>query len=86
MRLPGLRGIFVTGLIVTLPAAVTAYVLWAVFNYLDGILQPALTRGLGFRIPGVGFIALISLIFLVGGFASNFLGSRGLFGNCCCNR
>jgi uncharacterized membrane protein len=76
MKRPGLRGIFVTGLIVTLPAALTAYALWAVFSYLDGILQPALTRGLGFRIPGVGFIALVTLIFLVGGFASNFLGGR----------
>jgi uncharacterized membrane protein len=72
----GLRSVFVTGLLVTLPAVVTAYVLWAAFNYLDGILQPALTRGLGFRIPGVGFVALVLLILLIGGFASNFLGER----------
>jgi uncharacterized membrane protein len=72
----GLRSVFVTGLLVTLPAVVTAYVLWAAFSYLDGILQPALTRGLGFRIPGVGFVALVLLILLIGAFASNFLGER----------
>ena len=76
MKRPGLRSIFVTGLIVALPTAITAYTLWITFNYLDGILQPLLTRGLGFRIPGVGFVALVALIFLIGGFASNFLGER----------
>jgi len=80
MKRPGLRSIFVTGLVVALPTVITAYVLWVAFNYLDGILQPVLTRGLGFRIPGVGLMALVALIFLVGGFASNFLGERILRG------
>jgi uncharacterized membrane protein len=72
----GFRRVFVTGLLVTLPAVVTAYVLWVIFSYLDGLLQPAIGRVLGFRIPGLGFGALITLILLVGLFASHFIGER----------
>ncbi|MFQ5599501.1 MAG: DUF502 domain-containing protein [Candidatus Krumholzibacteriia bacterium] len=70
------RRIFVAGLLVTLPAVVTAYVLWVVFAHLDGILQPVIARWLPFRIPGVGLVALITLILLVGLFASHFIGER----------
>lgn len=70
------KRVFVTGLLVTLPAVLTAYVLWIVFSYLDGLLQPLITRFLPFRIPGVGFVALITLIVLVGLFASHFIGQR----------
>ena len=70
------KRIFVAGLLVTLPAVVTAYVLWVVFAYLDGLLQPIIDRVLPFRIPGVGFVALITLILMVGLFASHFIGQR----------
>jgi uncharacterized membrane protein len=72
----GFRRVFVAGLLVTLPAAVTAYVLWVMFSYLDGLLQPVIGRLLGFSIPGVGFLILISMILLVGLFASHFIGER----------
>lgn len=72
----GFKRVFVSGLLVTLPAVLTAYVLWVVFAYLDGLLQPIITRFLPFRIPGVGFVALITLILMVGLFASHFIGQR----------
>jgi uncharacterized membrane protein len=70
------RRVFIAGLLVTLPGVVAAYVLWLAFTYFDGILEPIVQRTLHRRIPGVGFFALLSLVFLVGSFASNLLGAR----------
>jgi uncharacterized membrane protein len=49
---------FVQGLILTVPAAVTAYVCYVAFTKIDGWL--------GVPIPGVGFVATLALITLVG--------------------
>src|SRR5262249_34862857 len=68
--------VFLTGLLVTLPALVTAYVLLEMFYYIDGILQPIFTRIFHFHIPGLGFFALLVLVLLMGLFASHFLGAR----------
>lgn len=70
------KGVFLAGLVLTLPGVLTAYVLWVVFSYLDGILEPLVTGWFGFKIPGLGFLALVTIIFLVGLFTSNFLGQR----------
>jgi uncharacterized membrane protein len=59
-----------------LPSVVAAYVLYLVFRYFDGILEPIVLRTLHRRIPGVGFLALVTLVFFVGLFASNLLGAR----------
>src|SRR5262249_11587256 len=67
---------FVTGLLVTLPGLVAAYVLWIAFSHLDGILEPVLLRTLHRHLPGVGLFALVSLVFVVGLVASNILGAR----------
>jgi uncharacterized membrane protein len=72
----GFRRVFLTGLLVTLPTLVTAYVLLEMFYYIDGILQPIFTRIFHFHIPGLGFFALLMLILLMGLFASHFLGAR----------
>jgi uncharacterized membrane protein len=71
-----LRRVFIAGLLVLLPTAVAAYVLWIVFAYLDGILEPVVQRTLHRRVPGVGFFALLSLVFLIGLFTNNLLGAR----------
>jgi uncharacterized membrane protein len=70
------KRIFVTGLLVTLPGLVAAYVLWLAFSHLDGILEPILLRTLHRHLPGVGLVALVSLVFVVGLVASNILGAR----------
>ncbi len=72
----GLRRILAAGLLATGPLVVTAYVLWIVFSYVDGILQPLFMRVLHFHIPGLGFLALLVLVLLTGLFASHFLGAR----------
>ena len=65
-----LVGYFLNGLIFTAPAALTLYVLWAIFTTVDGWLR--------IPVPGLGFLATLTLITLVGFLASNFLARRML--------
>jgi uncharacterized membrane protein len=60
---------FLRGLVLAAPLAITIYVCWLIFSTVD--------RWLGLPIPGVGFIATIGLVTLVGFLASNLL-TRGL--------
>lgn len=71
-----LRRIFLAGLLVTLPTVLAAYLLWLGFAYFDGILEPLVQRTFHRKLPGVGFVALGTFVFLVGLFASNLLGAR----------
>lgn len=59
---------FLNGLIFIAPAALTLYVLWAVFTTVDGWLH--------IPIPGVGFVVTLVVITLIGFLASNFLARR----------
>ncbi|HSW35188.1 MAG TPA: DUF502 domain-containing protein [Candidatus Limnocylindrales bacterium] len=67
---------FTTGLLTMMPLAVTAYVFYLVFSFLDNLVGSIITAIFGYRLPGVGFIAFILLIFLIGFFASNIIGKR----------
>lgn len=58
---------FIQGVIILAPIGITAYVLWWLFNKIDGILEPYI------RIPGVGFIIIIVFVILVGWVSSHFL-------------
>ena len=65
-----LIGYFLNGLIFSAPVAFTIYVVWRIFTTVDGWLR--------IPIPGVGFVATLALITLVGFIASNFLARRML--------
>ena len=66
-----------TGLLVTLPAALTYIVLAFVVNGVDGIAEQfVLALGGKFHIPGLGFVVIFLFIFLVGLLGSNFIGTR----------
>ena len=71
-----MRRYLITGLIVLLPAVISAFVLWRLFTGLDLILGRYVEMYLGRRIPGVGVIALILIIVGTGALASNILGKR----------
>lgn len=71
-----LRRILVAGILATGPLVVTAYVLWIVFSWVDGLLQPLFLRLLHFHVPGLGFLALLALVLGMGLFASHFVGER----------
>jgi len=51
---------FIQGVIILAPIGITAYVLYWLFNKIDGILEPYI------HIPGVGFAIIIVFVILVG--------------------
>ena len=71
-----MRRYLITGLIVLLPAVISAFVLWRLFTGLDLILGRYIEIYFARRIPGVGVIALILIIVGTGALASNILGKR----------
>ena len=58
---------FIQGLIILAPIAITAYVLYWLFDRIDNILRPYV------NIPGLGFAIIIVFVILVGWVSSNFL-------------
>jgi uncharacterized membrane protein len=82
----GTRKIFITGLLIVLPLAVTVAVLLFLFNILDNWLAPLVNELLHLsgvplptgwtRIPGLGILATILLVFITGLISRNYIGQR----------
>lgn len=79
------RKTFFAGLLVLAPLVLTIYLLYLLFGFLDGILKNTvieyLARETGYTfflkpIPGLGLLALFSLIFIIGAFARNYMGRK----------
>jgi uncharacterized membrane protein len=75
-----IRHYFATGLLVSLPIFITAYLIFAVFRFIDGIFGKVvnvfLKQHFGFSVPGIGIIIGLVIVFLIGFFAANFFGRR----------
>jgi len=71
-----LRKWFLAGLAVLLPAGVTIYVLYWLFNLLDGVLAEPIHWIFKKDIPGIGLLAIIVILLLVGALTSNYLGKK----------
>jgi len=78
-----LKKVFFAGILVSLPLAFTLFLLKFLFVYIDNLLSPLFTEiliGMGytidssFRIPGLGIVGIIVLIFLIGLFTRNIIG------------
>lgn len=74
-----LRNYFLTGMAVILPAAVTIYILWKIFGFIDGLAGGLVARFLPFGIPGLGIVITVILILCVGILVTNVIGRRLLF-------
>ncbi len=79
------RRTFLTGLLVSLPLAITAVVFVFIFRSLDNLLGPLVMEILvlvgipgaaGYTLPGVGVITTLALVFGVGVFTTNYLGRK----------
>lgn len=71
-----LQSQFLTGLLVLGPLAVTGYVVWRFFEFVDHMVGAEL-RGGYLRpggIPGLGFLTVLVIIYISGLLANNFLG------------
>ncbi|MFA6079778.1 MAG: DUF502 domain-containing protein [Candidatus Omnitrophota bacterium] len=75
-----LRKYFFTGLLVALPTFITVYLLYVIFQFIDGIwgklINFYLKKHLGFAIPGLGFILGVLTILAIGFVATNFFGKK----------
>jgi uncharacterized membrane protein len=67
---------FLAGLIVTVPVVFTVLVLAGLFKFVDGILSPFFDALLGRHISGLGFIAAIGIVFLIGIISTNVFGKK----------
>lgn len=73
-----LRSQFLAGLLVLGPLAVTGYVVWKFFEFVDHLLGTEL-RGGYLRpggIPGLGFLTVLVIVYLSGLLANNVLGRQ----------
>jgi uncharacterized membrane protein len=67
---------FLAGLIVTVPAVITIFVLIGLFKFIDGILGPIFDYFLGRHVTGLGFISAIIIVFFVGIVSTNVFGKK----------
>jgi uncharacterized membrane protein len=70
-----LRSTFLRGVGVIIPLVLTYWVFGSLLTWVDGILSPLLTNLIGQKIPGLGFMAMLVLIMLVGLLTRNLLGT-----------
>ncbi len=75
-----LKRYFISGLVIFLPLALTAFLLVMMINIADGLLgkyiEPYFLKEFGFYFRGLSIIICVLIIFAIGFFATNFLGRR----------
>jgi uncharacterized membrane protein len=71
-----LKNYFLTGLLVILPIFITVYVLWFLIRAMDVVLRYIPPRYLPYKVPGLGLILAVILIFFVGVLTRNFVGRK----------
>jgi uncharacterized membrane protein len=54
------------GLLYTAPFAITGYIIFLTFNFIDGILKQTLGKIIGIEIPGLGILIIVFTLIMVG--------------------
>lgn len=67
---------FLTGLVVSIPAIITIFVIIWFFDVIDGIMAPFYDKLLGHHVAGLGFVSTILIIYIVGMVSRNVMGRR----------
>lgn len=63
---------FMQGLVLVAPIAITAYIVFLIFDFIDGLLRNQLDDWFGYNIPGLGLV-IIFLLLTVLGFIGQFI-------------
>lgn len=71
-----LRRSFLTGLVVTVPLAITVFTLVWFFRFIDGFARPLSIYLLGREVPGLGVLLTAAVILVTGAVATNVIGRR----------
>jgi len=61
------------GLLYIAPLGITAYVIYSVFTFMDGLLQAYLVEFFDIEIPGLGFLTLILFLIFIGFIGRTFI-------------
>lgn len=61
------------GLLYIAPLGITAYIIYGVFTFMDGLLQELLIKFFDTKIPGLGFLTLLLFLILVGFLGRTFI-------------
>ncbi|GAB6184095.1 DUF502 domain-containing protein [Thermodesulfovibrio hydrogeniphilus] len=67
---------FIAGLIVTIPIAISIFILVQLFKIVDGLLGPIYDYIFGRHIAGLGFITALLIVFVVGIVSTNVFGKK----------
>ncbi|MBI9042726.1 DUF502 domain-containing protein [Lutibacter sp.] len=57
---------FLQGILYIAPLGITAYIIYSVFTFMDGLLQEQLVKFFGTEIPGLGVLTLIIFLIIIG--------------------
>ena len=60
------RATLIAGILILVPIVITYVLVSWVFNNIDGLLQPILGRITDRHIPGLGLLALLIIVYLLG--------------------
>ncbi len=71
-----LRNYFIAGLVVLVPLFATLYIVWFLFDFIDSILRPFVTRFFGYSVVGLSFLIMLLLVLLVGAIVSHTIGRK----------
>ena len=69
---------FIAGFFVTVPAFLTAWLLWIFWSRIDDVFTPMYEKILGRAVPGLGFLTAVGIILMMGTIARNVVGRRVL--------
>src|SRR5918999_549314 len=69
---------FIAGFFLTVPAVVTAWILWVFWSGIDDVFSPMYLQLFGRSVPGLGFLTAVALILLMGTIGRNVVGRRVL--------
>ena len=71
-----LRNILLTGLLIFIPISATIFITYWTFTYIDNLIKPIVVRATGFYFPGLSWIFLIGIIFILGIIGRFTIGNR----------
>lgn len=67
---------FIAGLIVTIPIAISIFIIIQLFKIVDGLLGPIYDYIFGRHIAGLGFLTALIIVFVVGVISTNVFGKK----------
>lgn len=70
-----MKKIFLTGAVALLPITISLYIIYQLFKFVDGISATFIETLIKIRIPGLGFLLTIVVVFIFGFFTQKIAGN-----------